>query len=265
MADLFTFTLVGGTVLRYANCDMDIKVGATVFSSGGPRFARGRTRVSIGVEVDTLDVTVYADDTHLVNGVPFLQACASGACDGASLTLERAFMASWGDTSPGTVILFAGRCAEMQISRHEARLTVRSDLELLNVQMPRNLYQPGCLYTLFDGGCGLIKSTWGVNSSAGGGSTSRVINCGLGQAAGYFDLGSVTFTGGPNAGVSRTVKSYTPGVLTLSYPLPATPGVGDGFTAYPGCDKTQATCNSKFSNQARFRAFPFTPTPETAL
>lgn len=265
MADLFTFTLVGGTVLRYANCDMDIKVGATVFSSGGPRFVRGRTRVTIGVEVDTLDVTVFADDTHLVNGVPFLQACASGAFDGASLQLERAFMASWGDTSPGTVILFSGRIAEIKISRHEVKLTVRSELELLNIMMPRNLYQPGCMYTLFDAGCGLLKASWGIVGSVISGSTPRIINCTLAQPAGWFTLGSISFTSGPNAGVSRTVKAHVSGQVELSYPLPASPVAGNAFVIYPGCDKMQNTCANKFGNAGRFRAFPFVPVPETSI
>lgn len=265
MADLYTFTLAGGTVLRFAAADTDIRVGATTFAGNGPLFSRGSTRVVLGIEVDSLDVTVAADDTHLVGGVPFLQAVTTGALDGALLTVERAFMAAWGDTSAGTIVLFSGRVAETTASRTEARLTVRSDLELLNIKMPRNLYQPGCVHTLFDAGCTLTKAAWAVATSTSANSTANVLNCGLVQAAGFFDLGTVTFTGGPNAGVSRTVKSYTPGVLALSYPLPKTPTLGDTFTAYPGCDKKQATCGTKFVNLGSFRGFPYVPVPETAL
>lgn len=265
MADLYTFVLLGGTVLRYASADVDIRLSALTFCSSGPLLKRGRTRVVIGLEVDTLEVTVYADNTHLVGGVPWLQAVRSGAFDGASVKLERAFMVAWGDTSAGTVILFEGRVAEAIASRTEAKLTVRSDLELLNIKLPRNLYQPGCIHTLFDAGCGLSKAAFAVNTSTTSGSTRDTLNCGLGQAAGYFDLGTVTFTGGPNAGVTRTVKFYSPGVFKLSYPLPSIPNLGDGFTAYPGCDKLQATCQNKFNNLANFRGFPYVPVPETSL
>lgn len=265
MADLYTFTLAGGTVLRYAAADADIRVGAYLFAGRGPLFKRGSTRVVLGVEVDSLDVTAFADDTHLVGGVPFLQAVTTGAFDGALLTVERAFMASWGDTSAGTIVLFSGRVAETTASRTEARLTVRSDIELLNIKMPRNLYQPGCVHTLFDAGCGLSKAALGVNTAVAAGSSPSVLACGLVQAAGHFDLGTVTFLAGLNAGVSRTVKRYVPGELTLSYPLPKAPGVGDVFTAYPGCDKRQDTCGAKFNNLINFRGFPYVPIPETAL
>jgi len=48
--------------------------------------------------------------------------------------------------------------------------------------------------------------------------------------------------------------------------LPFAPAAGDVFTAYPGCDKTQATCASpKFSNLVNFEGFPYVPAPETAI
>jgi uncharacterized phage protein (TIGR02218 family) len=52
--------------------------------------------------------------------------------------------------------------------------------------------------------------------------------------------------------------------FTLLNPLPLVPSAGDAFTAYPGCDKTQATCTTKFANLGAFRGFPFIPQPETA-
>lgn len=266
LADLYAFTLLSGTILRYAAADVDIIFGGYTYSGRGPLFTRGRTRVVIGVEVDTLDLTVAADDTHLVGSVPFLQAVLAGALDGAQVTLSRVFAGDWGVTPAGAVVLFSGRVAESTVSRTEARLTVRSDLEILNTQMPRNLYQPGCGNTLFDAGCGLVKSAFAVNSAVAAGSTLVLINCALAEASGWYDLGTVTFTGGPNAGVSRSVKKYLPGALTLSYPLPKQPTVGDTFTAYPGCDKQQATCASaKFNNLTRFRGFPYIPEPEAAL
>jgi uncharacterized phage protein (TIGR02218 family) len=143
-------------------------------------------------------------------------------------------------------------------------MNVNSDLELLNIQMPRNLYQPGCIHTLYDSGCTLLKTNFDEFSTVAAGSTLSQINCGLAQATGYFDLGTVTFTSGPNANVVRSVKSYTPGILILSQPLIQACNVGDAFTAFPGCDKLQATCSGKFNNLVNFKGFPFIPLPETA-
>jgi hypothetical protein len=84
------------------------------------------------------------------------------------------------------------------------------------------------------------------------------------QTAGWFDLGTVVFTSGMNSGISRTVKSYAPGVLTFSLPFPYPPAVGDTFHVYAGCDKTMVTCNAKFSNLTHFSGEPFIPPAETA-
>lgn len=264
VADLYTFTLVGGFVARYTGAEGSLTVGGNTFDGGSLIITRSRTRTVIGVEVDTLDLTIEALSTHLLNGTSWLQAMRGGALDGASVKLERLFMPTWGDTSLGTLLLFAGRVADMEVGRFSARLRVNSDLELLNVQMPRNLYQPGCLNTLFDGACGLTKSAFGIAGTVTS-ATLTQINCGLAQVAGYFDLGTITFNSGANVGVSRAVKQYQPGVFGLALPLLAAPAAGDTFTAYSGCNKRQDTCQSKFTNGANFRGFPYIPAPETVV
>ena len=265
MADLLTITLIDNSVYRYTSADMDLPVGGNLFSSQTVKFKRGRTRVVTGVQVDTLDLTLYADTSMLLGGIPFLAAIHNGAMDGAKVLLQRTFMATWGDTSAGSIIPFSGRVSESKISRTEAILTVKSDLELLNIKMPRNLYTPNCMYTLFDTGCGLNKAAWAVNAYASSGATSTIIPCTFSQSSGYFDQGTVRCTSGANSGVIRNIKSYTVGQITLNYPLPNVPGNGDGLTAYPGCDKTQSTCQGRFANLAKFRGFPFVPAPEAAL
>lgn len=265
MADLYTLTSATGAVARYTGYDMDLVVAGQVFASDGPIISRSRVRTLVGIEVDSLDLSIAAAITDTFMGVPILQVAHNGGLDGARLRLERVFMASPGDTSAGTLLLFEGRVSDVQVSRSEAKLTVKSDLELLNIKLPRNLYQPGCLHTLFDAGCGLIKSAWGVAGTVSAGSTVGSINCSLANAAGYFDAGTITYSSGPNAGVTRTIKRYTPGNVALSLPLKAVPVAGDAFLAYPGCDKAQATCTNKFSNLANFRGFPYVPIPETAL
>lgn len=266
MADLYTFTLQGGQVLRFTSADIDIVAGGYTFSAAGPRFKRGRTRLALGIEVDTLDVTVYAGTGDTVNGLPFIAYAMRGGLDGATLMLERAFMASWGDTSAGTLLLFAGRVSDVAGSRTECRLKVKSDIELLNISMPRNLYQPSCILTVYDNNCAAnraaMTASGAVTSVAG---ISR-FGTGLTQAAGWFDQGVITFTSGANAGIQRTVKAFAADrSVSIALPFPAPVSVGDTFSIVPGCDKTQATCQAKFNNLPRFRGAPYIPVPETAL
>lgn len=265
MADLYDFVTLGGTYYRYTNADVDITWNGNTYASNGLRLKRSRTRRVRGLEVDTLDITVYPTDADLIEGVPFLQALGTGALTGASVTLWRAFMETWGDTAPGALWQFSGRLSVGPMSRTQAQLKVRSDLELLNIQMPRNVYQPACIHTLYDSGCTLSQAGFGVSNTAQAGSTKTSIVNSLAQGAGYFDQGKLFWLTGANAGVTRTVKSYVPGILVPSLPLPYTPAAGDTFTVYPGCDKMQATCSSKFANLVNFRGYPYIPVPETAV
>jgi uncharacterized phage protein (TIGR02218 family) len=161
-------------------------------------------------------------------------------------------------------MLFKGRLGVIDsIGRTSAKLTVNSDLVLLDKDMPRNVYQPTCLHTLYDSGCTLSKSAHGANGTVGAGATNTVIPC---AASANYLHGSITFTSGANAGDTATVGSVNPGVsLTLIYPLENVPAPGDGFTVYWGCDHTRATCINKFGNGANYRGFPFVPPPQMAI
>ena len=272
-ADLYSFALVGGGVLRYAAGDRDITANGNLFTAQGPRIDRKDNKAKchwkIGVEVDSLVFDVMPQATDLVNGQAFLAACVQGAFDGAELTLERAFMGTYGDTSVGTVILFAGRVAEIDLGRAVATFTVNSHLELLNLQLPRNLWQPGCVNSLGDASCGVNLASYAVAGAAAAGSSAHVVMASLAQVTGYFDQGKIAFSAGANAGLTRSVKSWVagaPGTIALLAPLPNAPQPGDAFAIYPGCDKTLGVNGcAKFANAARFRGFPYVPTPDTAV
>jgi len=263
MADLFTFTTPGGQTFRYTSADIDLSIDGNTYTAFC--IERGNIRQVAGIQVDTLSVTFSPTDTDSLGNVPFLHGVSKGMLDGAGFTLHRAFFSPTWQTYVGKILRFSGRVADIEeFSRSAVPITIKSDLEILNTKMPRNIYQPSCRRTLYDAGCGVDRASFAANSTAGAGSTATKINCTLAQTAGWFDLGSVTFTGGPNAGVSRTVKSYSPGVLVFSLPLPYTPAVGDTFTAYAGCNRMQATCQGKFNNLAKFSAEPYIPAAETA-
>jgi len=264
MADLYTITLLDSTVIRLTTADIDIVSGGNIFSSQGPVIERGSVKWQLGLEVDTLEITAYPTADNLVEGEPFLSAVRTGALDGAELQLERAFMPTWGDTSAGTVVLFVGRIGEIEAGRTSAKITVNSHLELLSQQMPRNLYMPGCTHTLFDSGCALLKSNYTASATVQVGATISNVPISGTRPDGYYSLGTLLFTSGANEGLTRTIKYHAGGVLQVLVPLPAAPAAGDTLSVTAGCDKTQATCQSKFSNIANFRGFPYVPAAEIA-
>jgi len=272
MADCFTFTLRDGAVLRYTTADVPVTIAGLSFAADGPMVSGLKYKIAVGLDVDEQDITIIARPSDLVGAIPFLQAMRLGVLDGATIQRERAFLTDWGQPATGSVILFHGRVSTIdKIGRSQAQLKVKSELVLLDIDMPRNIYQASCLHTLGDAGCGISLADFTVTGTVSGGSTVSVLNW-SGQDSdnarnGYYEQGTLAFTGGDNDGVSVTVKATDNGTgsLTLVYPLDEQPGSGDSFTLCAGCDHTTGAGGcAKFNNLARFRGYPFVPPPEFA-
>jgi uncharacterized phage protein (TIGR02218 family) len=263
-ADCFTFILSTGTVLTYTNVDQPVVYNGSTFSASGPLVQGLKYKASVGLEVDKQQITIAARPTDLINGNPALNAIREGAFDGATVQRDRVFMTALGGTVVGGVTLFHGRVSTVDlVGRTTATLTIASDLIVLDYDMPRNLYSPTCLHTLYDSGCGVIRGTYAASGTCGSGSTGTLINF-TGALASQAQ-GKIVFTSGDNANVAATIKSVVVGTsLTLMYPMPDIPATGDGFIAYAGCDHTRATCQSRFNNLINFRGFPFVPPPQIA-
>lgn len=278
-AKLFTFALQDGTVYRFCSGDQDLVVSGLTYSCGGttgPYFEKAdkkaTTKRSIGTSVDQMVFDVIPG-AWAPEGLPFSLAVRFGLFDGADFTYQRINMGTPGDTSAGAILMFGGLVGEIDYSNSAAQFTINSYLDILNIQMPRNVYQAGCLNTLFDVSCTLAQASFLNTGAVSGGvspSASAFAVSGVAAAAptGYFNLGKVQFTSGKNAGVWRAVQSHSagpPATLTVFPPFGFVPVLGDTLAAYPGCDKTQSTCTNKFANLANFRAMPFTPQVQTGL
>lgn len=251
VADLYTFAggNLGSNVLRFCGGDQDVSANGFTYSAGaqtGPYFDRQDNKAKchwkVGVEVNTLVFDVLPGSSELF-GAPFQQAVVYGLFDGAELTLERAYMPTYGDTAAGTVVYFVGRVAAIDAGRSVCTFSVNSHLELLNLQLPRNLFQAGCVNNLGDAACGVNLEDFVTTGTVGSGSTNGVINASISGSfgAGTFDNGKILFTSGVLEGLSQTVKSCafgSPDVITLLGYFPTAPSSGDSFKLYYGCDKS---------------------------
>lgn len=267
MADLYTITTIQGDVYRYTNFDSHLTVDNQVYRADGPIISRQGISVSLGIEVDSLSIDIDVIDENSFDQIPIVQAFHNGVLDGARFKLERVFMdhRTPTDTSAGTIKLFEGRIIEPEFDRNQISASVASDTDVLDVMMPRNLYQPSCLNSLFDGSCGLSHANYVVTTTVEANSTLNRLLCTLQQPQGWFTQGVVEFTQGVNKGLKRTVRLHESGALLLTLPLLDLPAVGDVIRVYPGCDKREETCENRFNNRARFRGQPYIPVPETAV
>lgn len=257
-ADLWSFALKNGVTVNYTSWDTDLTVSAVTYKSHDVLLNGGKFKQVRGLEVNETDVTCYPNlgaqfgTASIVGGIPFLQAVRSGLFDRATVTRQRLFMQTPGNTSLGAITLFLGEVTDSDATRNTAVLKCKDATNLLNIYMPRRQYQPTCPWTFGDSNCTFNKSSLTVSSTVRAGSGGTIILASLAQAAGYFNYGTVAFTSGLNAGISRAVKTFSPGSITLTGPFPAAISVGDGFNITPGCSKNlngvQQSFNAAVSN-----------------
>ncbi len=294
--DLYTFNFVGaingGSPLTYTTSDVDVYVpysSPVTYTSKDVQFDQLTNKSyghwKVGVDVDVWQVisapkypnpaNSYSGST--IGGIFWLSALRAGALDGAVVQVDRAYFdnrsgpVSQGATqiTPGGVVnVFTGRVAEVDVGRTNAVISINSHLELLNVNMPRNLFQAGCRWQLFSPGCTLSASNFAVTGAVAANATGNTFTSNISApgGSGTYALGRVLFTSGQNEGFSRSVRSWvagSPGTFTLIAPFPFAIASGDAFIAYPGCNKTFGNC-SAFSNTSNFGGEPWIPSPEAA-
>lgn len=268
-ADLWTITLVNGTVVRWSGSDIDLRWGGNTYVRG-PGLLRSRVTWKVGLEADDqsdqLKMDVFPRPADTVGGVSLAKALSRGDFDGATVQLQRAVGAEKGSIVGVIPGYFVGRVGPIDVEDFAFELTVYGPTYDLDQPFPRNVVMAQCGNRLFDDLCGIAASAHRVTGAVTGGVSTgnQYFTTGLGQAAGHFTLGRFRWTSGANAGRSQSVRVHDTGaVLRFARPWPEAVHVGDAFEVWPGCDKRQATCSSKFSNIVHFRGMPFVPAAET--
>jgi uncharacterized phage protein (TIGR02218 family) len=258
ICDLLTMALVSGNSYYYTNADRNIGV----YLSTDVQFSRSRVIWRTGVQVSELQLEFYPKFTSTINSTEFHKACRAGALDGATITLQRAYY-----IIGAPMTWFAGRVAgDLEIARSKIMCTVKDNLELLSTSLPRNVFQPSCMHTLYDADCGLNRDNFSYGTTVAAANLNW-IQTPLGSTfpPGTWNLGKIKFTSGANIGQSYTIRAYAEGQIALAKMMTTIPAAGDSLILYLGCDLQRATCQSRFNNLAHFRGFPDVPVPETVL
>jgi hypothetical protein len=270
-ADCYTFILLDGTTLRYTAWQRDITAVPVLggpdletWKANGVKIDGLRFDTKIGADVDSQTITISATAADLVKGLPFLQQLRLGRFRGARLKRDRFYIDAAGAVIGG-VPIFWGRVSTLDsIGRIEAKVVIKSDTVILDMQMPRRLYQASCLHTLYDGGCKLDSASF-VDHGVVGASPSATTIPYASATANIYDLGKIFFESGPNIGEWALIKHSTGSAFILASPLPFTPLAGDNFAAYQGCTKDYGGRCLALANQANNVSFPFVPVAESAF
>lgn len=118
----------------------------------------------------------------------------------------------------------------------------------------RRVYQVGCPHTLYGPGCALNEASFRVGGTVSAASGNVVtVPAAAGYPAGYFAGGML------KAGAEyRMVTGHSGSTIVLVDAVQAAVA-GAAVILWPGCDRSMATCNSKFGNLDNYGGLPFVP------
>jgi uncharacterized phage protein (TIGR02218 family) len=279
-ADLFTFTLAGGEVIRLSGFQIPVMappppdpvtglVGDSNVFPLGPPIDPVQTKVRIGTQVDEIEIHVMAgpnDTLALAAGATlnWQHAAWAGIFDGARVAVDRAFMTAV-DGVVGTINWFTGHVGDVETGRTRLIMKGRSLLDLLTQQMPRRLYQAACTHVFGDAMCLFDRTTLAANVTAATADQNSVVAGLSPNPATLYDNGTILGLTGLNAGFRRTIGGMQGGTAFFLKPWIFPVAIGDQFQLLPGCDLTVATCDGTFGNIIHFGGDPYIPPPETAI
>ncbi len=279
-ADLFTFTLSGGEVIRLSGFQIPVLappppdpitglVGASNIFPLGPPIDPVQTKVRIGTQVDEIEVKVMAgagDTLALAAGatLTWQHAAWAGLFDGAMLAVDRAFLTPAAGVV-GTINWFTGHIGDVEDGRTRIVMRCRSLLDLLTQQMPRRLYQAACTHIFGDAMCLFDRTTRAALVPAEAADQNSLVTSFVPDPSTLYDNGTIEGVSGLNTGFRRTIGGMHSGHAYFLKPWIFPVAIGDQFRLLPGCDHTVATCDGVFNNIVHYGGFPFIPPPETAI
>lgn len=272
-ADAFQFNLVDGVTSYYLTTwKQDLKIGGQVYTSAIPWIKRSKWSVVNTMEVATMDVTIAAYNQSFSGGAQIKTQMHNGLFDGAQCILTRVFMINPGDTTTlGGVQLFGGDVGSIDIGGLESVLKIKSKINRLDMQTPRNFFSIPCLHGFCDAGCTLSRLTYTTSHTVGTSPAPTVFFIPWDTAPSdptVYINGTVAFQSGPNTGARRNIAFADSTGAFVVYPLNYVPQIGDACTFFQGCDKTYNSGSNNsctaYSNTQHYRGFEFVPPPLSA-
>lgn len=273
IAELFTFAFIDGTFDYYTSLDIPITYGGQTYKANGLRIEGLKFKLSVGFQVDEQDIKISAFPSDTLGGASFFTAVQEGLLDGGYLTRQRAFWAintgipykDYQAAPVGVATLFIGRVSTIgKIGRTAVEMKLKSPLNLLDIDMPRNSYSPGCLWNLYDSGCTVNRASFTQSYTVVGAQPTVIEVASISPAVGadginYYVQGRLLFTSGENNNLQTVIRDNNTTLFFLQYPLINVPVPGTTFTASAGCSKSPGTCLAKFANLNNYRGYPRVP------
>jgi uncharacterized phage protein (TIGR02218 family) len=154
---------------------------------------------------------------------------------------------------------WTGRILSVRFDGSEAEIT----LEPLQTSIRRNglrrYYQRMCPHVLYGAGCGLNRSAFRLVATADTVAGIKITATEIAtQPDGYWTGGYVEWAVATGIFDRRYIIAHAgPSIDLDTAPVGLAPGMQ--MNIYPGCDRSLATCHSKFGNEENHGGMPYMP------
>lgn len=157
---------------------------------------------------------------------------------------------------PETRVVWDGKVIACSFEGPDARLTCAPISQVFRKKVPSLVYQSQCNWILFGPGCELDKLLFKTSGTVASVDGATVTSAAAGtQVDGYFRGGWAELANGER----RFIVEHVGTTLSLMNAFGAVAPL-DTIDLYPGCDRTEAVCATKFNNLSRHLGFPRIPT-----
>jgi len=252
----WSLTRTDGVVLGFTDHDRPLNFEGIAFQPESGLTARALVSAS-GLSVNNSEAVGALSSDAITEA-----DIAAGRYDGAAVVL---WHVCWDDVA-ARQIRFRGTLGEITRSSSGFQAELLGLTEALNRPLGRS-YLKTCSAVLGDGRCRFDTGQAAyhadvlVQEATDG---QSIVLAGLdGFADGWFADGHLKVKTGSAAGLSGVIKTDAPSdngrAITLWAPIPVALAVGDALRLVAGCDKSAATCRTKFANFVNFQGFPDIP------
>jgi uncharacterized phage protein (TIGR02218 family) len=154
---------------------------------------------------------------------------------------------------------FKGRVIAATFEGGHCNLTCAPASRALHRKIPRHPIQVQCFWALYGTGCGVNLNLFKVSATLSSVSGSTIQSATFAtKPDGWFTGGFIVCTGSER----RYIRSHVGNTLVLQAPI-SDLVAGNIVDAFAGCDRTEATCETKFANLVNHQGRPRIPERNT--
>ena len=239
-----------GVTLGFTSHDRDVELDGLILRAS-PGMMPSSIVESIGLDVDGLDVrgaltadAIRADDL------------SAGRWDAARLSI---FLFDWTDPSAGLRMLAVGELGAISHSGSEFDAEFKGPAAKLD-RAVAPYTSPGCRADFCDVDCGLSAARFSHQAQIAAVTGSIItLAAPLPSVPENFVFGKLRWLTGQNCGLWSDILMTSATSIDLIAPPPFSASSGSFVELIEGCDKTIATCGTRFGNAINFRGEPYLP------